>query len=117
MTNGSSGAFRLRSLRSSKKDRLFCIKEERVLDTPDGYYDLYSECWVNEPEKRHTIEYVYDTLENLLKNDGKKVEKVDDEKENAGYEEKADDENEEMLSSTTTFESRNNQLLIASHTP
>src|SRR6266540_4269878 len=41
-------------------------REEKIPDTPNGYYKLYSECWNNEPEKRHTIEYIYKVLEKLL---------------------------------------------------
>ena len=41
-------------------------REERILDTPDEYYKLYSKCWNDEPENRYTIEDVYEVLENLL---------------------------------------------------
>ena len=41
-------------------------REEKILDTPNEYYELYSKCWDDEPEKRHTIENVYKVLENLL---------------------------------------------------
>ena len=41
-------------------------REERIPDTPSEYYKLYSECWNNEPKKRHTIEYIYKVLEKLL---------------------------------------------------
>ncbi len=41
-------------------------REERILDTPNEYYKLYSECWNNEPKKRHTVEYIYKVLEKLL---------------------------------------------------
>src|ERR1043165_7767503 len=34
------------------------IREERIPGTPDEYYELYSKCWDEEPEKRHTIEEV-----------------------------------------------------------
>ena len=72
------------------------LREERAPDTPDGYYDLYSGCWVNEPEKRHTIEYVYDTLEILLKNvnDDEKVVKTDGDGKKTVKEEEEDDVSE-----------------------
>ena len=40
-------------------------REERILDTPDEYYKLYSKCWDDKPENRHTIENVYEVLEKL----------------------------------------------------
>ena len=42
------------------------IREERIPDTPEEYYKLYSKCWNDEPENRYTIEDVYEILENLL---------------------------------------------------
>jgi len=50
-------------------------REERILDTPDEYYELYDKCWDDKPENRHTIENVYKVLEKLLN-----VNKDDDEK-------------------------------------
>src|SRR5437868_6099940 len=32
-------------------------KTPRILDTPDEYYNLYNECWNDEPEKRRNIEH------------------------------------------------------------
>src|SRR5688572_21254069 len=43
------------------------VKEEKILNTPDEYYELYSKCWDDKPENRHTIENVYMVLEKLLK--------------------------------------------------
>jgi len=43
------------------------IKEERMPDTPDDYYNLYNQCWNDEPETRPAIKYIYDTLKELLK--------------------------------------------------
>ena len=53
-------------------------KTPRIPDTPNEYYNLYNECWNKEPEKRHAIEYIYDTLENLLKGDDEKIEQIED---------------------------------------
>ena len=41
-------------------------REKRILDTPDEYYGLYTKCWDEKPENRHTIESVYEVLEKLL---------------------------------------------------
>ena len=49
-------------------------RENRMLDTPDKYYNLYEECWDDELEKRPIIERVYDVLENLLKKEGEKMD-------------------------------------------
>ena len=45
------------------------IKENKIPDTPDEYYNLYTGCWDDEPNERYTIEYIYDVLVRLLKND------------------------------------------------
>ena len=46
-------------------------REKRVPDTPDKYYTLYNQCWHDNPEERHSVEYVYNVLEKLLKNESK----------------------------------------------
>lgn len=60
-------------------------REERIKDTPDEYYELYSKCWNDEPKKRCTIDYVYNALKKLLeKYDNKEnndKKEVDDKKE------------------------------------
>ncbi|CAB5217209.1 unnamed protein product [Rhizophagus irregularis] len=56
-------------------------REERIKNTPDEYYDLYSKCWSDEPKNRCTIDYVYYALKKILdkiENDDKK--EVDDKK-------------------------------------
>ena len=50
------------------------IKEKRMPDTPDDYYDLYNQCWNDEPEARPATEYVYNVLKRLLKKEGQKIE-------------------------------------------
>ena len=57
-------------------------KERRIQDTPDEYYNLYSQCWSNEPEKRPTTEKAYCALEKLLEND-----EIDDDTSNCNSEE------------------------------
>jgi|SRR5581483_9726830 len=52
-------------------------REKRISGTPDRYYNLYNQCWNEEPEARPTLEYIYDTLEKFLKKDYEKG-KVDD---------------------------------------
>jgi len=42
-------------------------REKRIPDTPDDYYNLYNQCWNDEPEARPTIEHIYDTLKELLR--------------------------------------------------
>ncbi|RIA92121.1 kinase-like domain-containing protein [Glomus cerebriforme] len=48
-------------------------REERKQGTPDEYYELYNGCWNGTPEKRHNIEYVYNTLKKLLEGDKKEI--------------------------------------------
>ena len=36
-------------------------REKRILCTPDEYYELYSKCWDDRPENKHTIETVYES--------------------------------------------------------
>jgi serine/threonine protein kinase len=57
-------------------------REERATETPDKYYELYSKCWDDKPEKRCTIKYVYNALKKLLENDDKEIddEKIEDKK-------------------------------------
>lgn len=60
-------------------------REERIKNTPDKYYELYSQCWNNEPEKRCAIDYVYNALKRLLENGNEKEidnkKEIDDKKE------------------------------------
>ncbi|CAG8476103.1 17632_t:CDS:2 [Funneliformis caledonium] len=44
------------------------IREERIQNTPDEYFVLYSKCWNDVPEERHHVEDVYEVLERLLEN-------------------------------------------------
>ncbi|CAG8564790.1 2565_t:CDS:2 [Funneliformis mosseae] len=44
------------------------IREERIQNTPDEYFELYSKCWNDVPEERHYVEDVYEVLERLLEN-------------------------------------------------
>ena len=46
-------------------------REERAPNTPDKYYMLYNQCWRDNPEERHSVEYVYNVLEKLLNNESK----------------------------------------------
>lgn len=42
------------------------IREQRVNPTPDEYYDLYTECWDDNPEKRPKIDEIVKILEVII---------------------------------------------------
>src|SRR5215213_9633421 len=35
------------------------VNTPRISDTPDEYYNLYNECWNDDPKRRCTIDHVY----------------------------------------------------------
>ena len=54
------------------------IREERILGTPPDYYDLYTACWDGYPQKRPSIEVVYDKLKSMLPKNNETIEDTDD---------------------------------------
>ena len=53
--------------------------QEKIPDTPTDYYDLYTSCWDDNPEKRPDIEEVHNKLKNNKKVEDKSMDnKVED---------------------------------------
>ncbi|POG76826.1 kinase-like domain-containing protein [Rhizophagus irregularis DAOM 181602=DAOM 197198] len=42
------------------------VREQRVNPTPDEYYDFYTECWDENPEKRPKIDEIVRILEVII---------------------------------------------------
>ena len=41
------------------------IREKPIIDTPSAYANLYEKCWDDDPNKRPTIDDVFDILEKI----------------------------------------------------
>ncbi|PKK60604.1 kinase-like protein [Rhizophagus irregularis] len=42
------------------------LREEPIPDTPEDYFDIYTECWNGEPDKRPTINQVVERLKAIM---------------------------------------------------